>query len=1071
MSFVIGLLGILADSLRDVLERIPRSRSEFDEQRPDSIREALERVLTEDAQYGRFNRYAAVGLVGVTINEGTLFLVTGVVGLSYVIGGLAGRIVSVVFNFVLNDAWTWRSRGEAGLGHWLDRCWKYLATRIVGIAIGLAALIAFVELAGLHYLLANLLAIAVGAFWGYTSSEFWVWRDGSKPPLSARLPDWTMPRRTHNERANEIESTRETDSDSPTVGDTPAYSGGETAESDLESGCNPDTNHEPDPDGFGPENGSNDENNSEPRTDGGTAPDDDPGSTDKTESETGRIRWRLARIAEAASATAGRVRRHFEQHGRATRTRMKAVDRGTWLVLTLSATLAAWFSWYTIQLYQGFALTGADFGSYVHMFSSTIHGEGFLKQGKYRLNHPDQVYWGAHFTLTLLLYLPVYAVFPSAETLLVAKSVVLGASIVLLWFLARAKLESQYLAGLVVVSYAFNPFLWSAWSFDFQEQTLIPLFVFGAYYAYVKRHRVAFLVLILLALLTNEFAIPLVGGFVLALWVSAYRGDEFHERLPTIVAALVLVAFAHVLAGAVIAYFSRYGGIPVRVVAIPFQGVLDGPRVSMGEVILAGLTNPDLMLESLFQNADEKLLYLLALMLPVGLLSLTDEHTLFALAPFLGFAWVFSHGTAYWSFSAHYPLYFLPFVYIGLVHTLDRLTLPTVSREWFGRLLVYVILLNIITAALVGPLNVQPIPEQTEQHERIQAAVDEVPEDAYLLVQNNHFPHVADRPEVTFVVTEYEIEQYQEELGPLTPEYIMYDTRTSGLWPRFVQEAFGDRLGSEYGVYRYEEGTWVFKRGYQGDPQPITGERTYDRFDGERTYEPADLEIGYGTVEGDRIVVDSDGNGEETGVAWFGPYEILSPGTYTASFDVQVEGEGAVGNVHVSTGAGEEIIEQEELTQTDGVETAELTFSSDQPIADVELRGVHNGGEGTIELEAVELVAEEPPVSADPNASPGRFDPEVFAPGPETDDDEDAGVDDGEDAGVDDGEDVGTVDGEMAAPMTGARLGANQGTEIVNAESKETAMSTPKLSTFETEPASVALNASDMKAALEVSRA
>ena len=1133
---MIGLFGILVDSLRDVLHRVPRSRSEFAEHRPDSVREAIAQALTEDAQYGRFNRYTAVGLVGVGINEGTLFLVTGMVGYSYVIGGLVARIVSVAFNFVLNDAWTWRSRGEAGLRSWLDRCWKYIATRIVGIAIGLTALIAFVELGGLHYLVANLLAIAVGAAWGYASSEFWVWRDGSKPPLSDRLPSWARPWRTSESGPT---STNKTDSSthagdpgSSTTGDvTPAYNGGGRIEDESESDPRPESS-----DGFQSRRKSNDDScrdddsgddDSELRSDGGTAPEDESdgrsapgdesdggtapgdesdggaGPEDGPERETesdggtssgddrspsgssgsrsaddgrtaddGTPRWRLERVAGTASGVAGRARRDAERYGRTTRTRLAAVDRGTWLVLTLAAALATWFSWYTIQLYQGFALTGADFGSYVHMFSSTLHGEGFLKQGKYRINHPEQVYWGAHFTLTLLLYLPVYALFPAPETLLIAKSVVLASSVVMLWFMAREMLQSQYLAGLVVVSYAFNPFLWSAWAFDFQEQTLIPLFVFGAYYAYVKRYRVAFLVLLLLALLTNEFVIPLIGGFVLALGVSSYRSDEFHERLPTIVAALVLVAFAHVLAGAVIAYFSRYGGIPVRVVAVPFQPLLDGPRVSMGEVIAVGLTNPHLILDSLLVDIDSKLLYFLALMIPVGLLSLTDEHTVFALVPFVGFAWVFGSRPAYWSFAAHYPLYFLPFVYIGAVHTLDRITLPTIKREWFGRLLVYVILLNVVAAALVWPLNMQEIPATTEQHDRVQAAIDEVPEDAYLLVQNNHFPHVADRPDVTFLVAEYEIEQYQEQFGPLTPEYVIYDTRTSGLWPDLVISAFDDRLGSEYGVYRYEKGTWVFKRGYQGDPQPITGDRSYERFEGDRSYEPAELETRSGTLEGDRIVGD-----DEAGVIWFGPYEILPSGTYTVSFEVEVEGEGRVGHVDVSAEAGEEIIEEETLTPTDGVETVELTFSTDRPLGDVEFRGIHDG-EGTIELESVELVAEDSPASTDPTASPGRFDLETFDPGTERNESVGAseGVGVSEDVGAGEGvrtsEGVGT-DGEIGADEgvgTGEGIGVNEEIASVDTEPKVIMKSTVEASTRATVDAPL-LSSELAPIAPEVSRA
>src|SRR5699024_7459906 len=108
-----------------------------------------------------------------------------------------------------------------------------------------------------------------------------------------------------------------------------------------------------------------------------------------------------------------------------------------WYVVALAAVLFVGFAVYTTRLYESFWLTGADFGTYVHMFATTLAGTGFVEQGKYVAGHPSGSYWGGHFTLTLLVFLPLFAVLKSPITLLVWKSFVLAASIPAVWLVVR----------------------------------------------------------------------------------------------------------------------------------------------------------------------------------------------------------------------------------------------------------------------------------------------------------------------------------------------------------------------------------------------------------------------------------------------------------------------------------------------------------------------------------------------------------------------------------------------------------------------------------------------------------
>ncbi len=118
--------------------------------------------------------YIGVGLVGVAINQA---ITVGLprFGVPVVIAGLAARIISTLTNYALNDSVTWRGRGAAGFGQWCWRGVKYVATRLVGIAIGTVGLVFFHQVLGIPLFWANPLSIALGFAWGFGASEKWVW--------------------------------------------------------------------------------------------------------------------------------------------------------------------------------------------------------------------------------------------------------------------------------------------------------------------------------------------------------------------------------------------------------------------------------------------------------------------------------------------------------------------------------------------------------------------------------------------------------------------------------------------------------------------------------------------------------------------------------------------------------------------------------------------------------------------------------------------------------------------------------------------------------------------------------
>ena len=622
--------------------------------------------------------------------------------------------------------------------------------------------------------------------------------------------------------------------------------------------------------------------------------------------------------------------------------------RVPWYILALAAVLCVGFAAYTIALYESFWMTGADFGTYVHMFATTLDGTGFLQQGKYVAGHPGGSYWGGHFSLTLLVFLPLFALVESPVTLLLWKSVLLAASIPLAWVVVRNHVADQRFATFLTASYALNPFLWSAWIYDFQEHVLLPMLVFAAYHFYYNERYRLFLPAFALVLVTNELMVLIGGGFLVGLVIGAYRAGRFaHERW-VFATAIGLTAAAKLVSGAVIARFSRVSGIREAAIAAPLQPFVEGGRATTGELLQLILTRPALVIDLLGTDFFTKLLYFALFLAPVLFLALFDESTLGALAPFLGFAWLFTGTRAFYTFDVHYPLYLLPFVYIGASRVFGRLA-PTIPTNRVVTVFFAAVLVTSVGVGTQGIAAENAVPETNEHTETLSVALDTVPANASLVTQNTIYPHIATRSNATFIPNPSLFELYQQQYGTPRPEYIVFDTQLDTRafdWSAPVRDAYFELIGDEYGLYRYQDGIWILKRGYNGSPTGITQSASRERV----VFDAAEFVASDGRVKNGRLV---DAGGTNDSNVWYGPYTALPAGNYTATFRVTAGGaNGSAAAVDVAVGDGPRTIARQQVPAGKGTQTVTVPFTLAEPRNGIEFRGFRTG-DGTIALESV----------------------------------------------------------------------------------------------------------------------
>src|SRR6266566_1322354 len=118
-------------------------------------------------------RYLAVGSTGILMSQGVLFLLHGVLGL-WPLAAVTGAIeVSILWNFELNDRWTFKDR-RAGSNR-RTRLAKYHAVCAGSVALNaLMFSVLSLEL-GMNYLVANFVGILAGFAVSLRGSMSWAW--------------------------------------------------------------------------------------------------------------------------------------------------------------------------------------------------------------------------------------------------------------------------------------------------------------------------------------------------------------------------------------------------------------------------------------------------------------------------------------------------------------------------------------------------------------------------------------------------------------------------------------------------------------------------------------------------------------------------------------------------------------------------------------------------------------------------------------------------------------------------------------------------------------------------------
>ena len=515
----------------------------------------------------------------------------------------------------------------------------------------------------------------------------------------------------------------------------------------------------------------------------------------------------------------------------------------------LSVLIAAALFWVVclllvLQRYYSFYPTYVSFdqGIFNQVFWNSLQGnlfESSLSSTESSLvmqgGLPDVAYHrlGQHFTPALLLWLPLYALFPSPAGLSVLQVTLVTLAGLVLYGLARHYHPPQLSAWIAVSYYAAIAVI-SPTLANFHDICQMPLFVFGLLLAYEKRIWPGFWLLALLTLAVREDSGVVL--FSIGLYFLASRRQLW---LGAGLCGLSL-AYMLLLTNLVMPLFSA--DISQRFMIEQFGQFVDSPEASTLQVLWGILSNPIRLIKELVMPVDPTLRYLLGQWLPLAFVTVISPSAwLLAGAPMLK---ILIQQEVVTSLSLHlrYAMTLVPGLFYGAI--LWWTAHPGLFRHrrfrrfWAGCIALSLLLtvsanpnraLSFMIPDSVRPwVYISPM-RQAEHSRAIRSLLTQIPSQASVTATDHIVAHLSNRREVL----RFPMLRLRNDAGAtLRVEYAIAD-----LWylqqyePAFADyrktlkrsaEQIDELLTKRYGLIGFQDGVALLQLKADSDPTALT---------------------------------------------------------------------------------------------------------------------------------------------------------------------------------------------------------------------------------------------------------
>lgn len=496
-----------------------------------------------------------------------------------------------------------------------------------------------------------------------------------------------------------------------------------------------------------------------------------------------------------------------------------------------------------------------DQGIFNQVFWNSIHGHFFqsslssaLSTNVVHQGQVSEVYYhrlGQHFTPALLLWLPIYALFPSPVTLTFLQVTLVTAAGLVLYILARQHLKPPLSAMITVSFYGANAVIGPTLA-NFHDICQIPLFIFSLLLAMEKRWWPLFWILVVLILGVREDAGVGLFGVGFYLIVS--------KRYPKIGLAVCTLSFAYMVAltNLIMPLFSE--DISQRFMMERFGQYADGEEASTLEIIWGMITNPWRLIGEIFTPFFGTLKYLLGQWLPLAFVPAVAPAA-WMVAGFPLLKLLSAKGLSVLSITIRYAMTVVPGLFYGTIlwwakkeSEVENSSLPSPK---FRRFWVVCICLSLFftftsnpnrTFYFLIPDSVQPwvyvpVNEQWQHVGQIRPLLAKIPDRASVAATTYMIPHLSSRrailrfPRMQFRNDAREVEKVEYvivDLWRLNRYRVAFKSdrqRLETIVPR-IQELY---TSGEYGITDCRDGVILMHRGVASNPDAVTAYLNFRR--------------------------------------------------------------------------------------------------------------------------------------------------------------------------------------------------------------------------------------------------
>jgi uncharacterized membrane protein len=549
---------------------------------------------------------------------------------------------------------------------------------------------------------------------------------------------------------------------------------------------------------------------------------------------------------------------------------LRVVLTHKWLLLLIS-TYVVVMSFVVLLRFYTFRTNAFDLGIFNQAFSTALKGKLFYETPDQYII-PSGSFLGTHFSLLMFLLLPIYALFPFPQTLLITQTVVVALAAVPIYLIAQRILGKGKLPLVIAGAYLLNPATLNMNLFDFHLEAFLPFFLGMFFYGYLVKKWKTYATFLILSLVTIDFAPIMVGAICLAHFfrsVSVRSSVRWGIRIGGTRKQRIILLSTIVLS------------LLVFYLTLSLSGIFSGKSTNVQQILSGFVQSPSSPTDNLL-----KLQFWYLALVSVMFLPFLAPSQLVMIGPWFLVTILGSVSTDY-SFGYQYAgAYVVPYLIIASIYGVAKLREVKIAKLLLTGGIMLCVITSPFNPLMMGHISgiayEQGFSFPTSHDTVLNQALNLIPPNASVLTQNSLFTQVSNREDAYVLLLNNQVPVKYVLADATSPTYgqiIWRDKAMKGYLPSYL-------ANSSYGILVNDDGVILLEKGYSG-PILLSGPTNY-------VYNFRTLSILDGALKNDPTSVSGTilyrAPGIQTGTTfWFGPNASIPSGEYQVSFFLKDE--------------------------------------------------------------------------------------------------------------------------------------------------------------------------------------